>query len=77
MNKISAENAKKLEAALKAFASVALELSNVLDETGYELTSCPDFLSDADDFAYEISSFVEDEIENINENSDGPHLKSA
>jgi hypothetical protein len=58
----------KLEAALKHLAEAATEYANVLDELGYEATHAPEYMEDADDFAYEIQSFVEDEIETLNEN---------
>jgi hypothetical protein len=52
-----------IEAALKQFASAAQELSNILDETGYQLSnSAPSYMQDFDDFTYEVTSFVEDEV---------------
>lgn len=78
MEKITAEKAERIKAALKALLLAAQDLGNVLDDAGYVLSaSCPDFLSDVDDFSYELSSFYEDEVEVIDEKTEGPKLKSA
>lgn len=58
----------KVEAALKQLVEAALEYANVLDETGYEAKHAPEYMEDADDFAYDIQSFVQDEMENISSN---------
>lgn len=66
MVNLSAEQSAKIEAALKSLSVAAQELSNVLDETGYTLSkSAPDYMTDVDDFAYEIMSFVKDEVEEL------------
>lgn len=56
---------EKLEQALIAFKVAAMELSNILDETGYELQNAPEYMEDVDDFSYDIITFVEDEISDI------------
>lgn len=62
MNQINSN----VQAALNALKIAAMELSNVIDNSGYELKAAPKYLQDADDFAYEIQTFVEDELELIN-----------
>lgn len=52
-----------IEAALKQFAAAAQELANIIEATGYQLSnSAPAYMQDIDDFTYEITSFVDDEI---------------
>ncbi|HLO11531.1 MAG TPA: hypothetical protein VK190_04680 [Pseudoneobacillus sp.] len=64
MKKLNAEQAVKIKEALALLNAAAQELSNVLDETGYQLSeSAPEFLINTDDFAYEIMTFVEDELD--------------
>lgn len=52
----------KVKNALIQFRLATLELANVLDEAGYELSSAPEALSDMEDFSYDTITFVEDEI---------------
>lgn len=60
-------NEQKLELALNTLKNAALAYANIIDEMEYNPQSAPTFLQDADDFAYDIQTFVEDEIENLKE----------
>lgn len=62
MAKLSIDKAQQLKDALNKLSSLAFEIANIVDETEFELTSAPYYMSDLDDFAYEIASMVEDEI---------------
>jgi hypothetical protein len=54
-----------VETALREFAAASQHLANVIDETGYEFQSAPDHMQEMDDFAYETTTFVEDEIQSF------------
>jgi hypothetical protein len=58
-------NSEKIQKALIQLKVAAMELANIIDETEYDLQNAPEFLEDADDFAFDIISFVEDEIEDL------------
>lgn len=61
-------NKVKIEAALNAFKQATMELANIIDETGYKLSaSAPECLVDIEDFAYDVVTFVEDELEELPE----------
>lgn len=60
------QNNSQVEAALNALKIAAMELSNAIDNSDYKLEAAPSYLQDADDFAYEIQTFVEDELELLN-----------
>lgn len=59
------QNHTQVQAALNAFKIAAMELANVLENSDYKLTAAPTYLQDADDFAYEVQTFVEDELETL------------
>lgn len=68
MKKLTASQKEIITHALKQLESAAQDLSNALDETEYTLRNEPTYLSDIDDFTYEISTFVQDEIEELTPN---------
>jgi oxalate decarboxylase/phosphoglucose isomerase-like protein (cupin superfamily) len=58
-----------IEIALRKLAAAAQELSNVIEDHDHELSdAAPQYLQDADDFAYDITTFVEDEISSLSKN---------
>jgi cytochrome c556 len=64
----------QLKAALAQLNEAVQNLANFLDENDLSLSAAaPEYMADMDDFAYEVASFVEDEIieldqeENVNE----------
>jgi hypothetical protein len=61
----TSSNKGQIIEALKKLQLAALELSNVIDETGYKFEGAPEYLQDTDDFAYDITSFVEDEVSEL------------
>lgn len=63
MKNMTAAQKKKIEETLSKLSEVAQELANVIEDTDYKLSgAAPTYLSDTEDFAYEIVTFVEDEL---------------
>lgn len=55
----------EIEQALANLTAAALEFANCVEKYDLEFESAPEFLQDADDFAYEIQTFTEDEIQSL------------
>lgn len=67
MNNLSAEQLKRISNALAQFNTAAQELAASLEESGYELDSAPECLEDPSDFAYDIMTMVEEELEALDD----------
>lgn len=61
---------KQLIEAMKKLRAAALEYANAVDEEDFKSEFAPEFLQDADDFAYEINSFVDDELEGLEQSEE-------
>lgn len=58
----------EIEQALAKLSAAAQEFANCVEKYDLTFTSSPEYLEDADDFAYEIQTFVEDELQELEEN---------
>lgn len=69
MAKQSLTNVEKAQIlkALEKFAAAAQELSNVIEEVEYVSGHTPDYLTELDDVAYDITSWFQDEQETFGE----------
>lgn len=67
-NEVSAANAQAIKDAIDNFVQASKDLGNILEQNNYELScAAPTYLSDIDDFTYEVIQWSEDEKEAINE----------
>ena len=69
MTKLSSEKAIRISRALSLLNEAAQELSAALEDGEYDLETAPDYLEDPSDFAYDIMTMVEDELEILKESS--------
>lgn len=68
MAEASSKQLHQIQEAFKQLAAAAQNLANVLDENEYEFLNVPPvFLHDVEDFAYDVTVFVEDEVSSIDE----------
>lgn len=64
----SSSTSHQIKAALAQLNEAVQNLANILDENECSLSAtAPEYMADMDDFAYEIASFVEDEIIELDE----------
>ena len=57
----------EIEQALANLSAAAQEYANCVEKYDLNFESAPEYLQEADDYAYEIQTFVEDEIQNLEE----------
>jgi len=69
MTNLSPDQMKKISFALAKFNEATQELAAILEETDYTLESAPECFEDINDFAYDIASMTEEELEELNDNS--------
>lgn len=69
-SKVKPSQSEKVKKALEKLRDAALELANIVEEEEYEFKNAPEYLEDPDDFAYDLQSFVEDEIESLTEGTE-------
>lgn len=69
---MSNTNKSKIEETLLNFKRNVIEFVTSLEKQNYELSNAaPEYLSDIDDFLYEVCSFIDDELDLIKEENDG------
>lgn len=67
MKNLSAEQHKAIAKALAQFNEAAQELAAALEQSGYELETAPEYMEDIEEFAYDILTMVEDELEELDQ----------
>jgi hypothetical protein len=80
MKNLSAEQQKAIAFALAKFNEAAQELAAALEQSGYKLETAPEYLEDVEDFAYDILTMTEDELEALEEvtvSAEGKELINA
>jgi hypothetical protein len=65
LTKLTAEIKKALSEALAKFNEATQELAAAVEQTGYELQGAPEGMQDMEDFAYDVLTFVEEELEEL------------
>lgn len=66
MKNLTAEQQKQYGELLAKFGSAFSELSTFLEETGHMPENAPEFIQEHEDTVYDTVSFVEEELETIN-----------
>lgn len=67
MSNLNPEQKRLLKENLEKLSEAAKKIADIVEETGYELTTAPEYMTDFEDFSYEVMSVVNEEIEILDE----------